>query len=68
MVKVICINNPQSGDRGTFYKRLIVGNIYDAKDTTGTRYIINGYWERKDNFITLSEHRDKQLKSIGLDF
>ena len=35
MVKVICINNPQSGGRGTFYKRLIVGNIYDAKDTTG---------------------------------
>ena len=60
------------------YKPLTVGHVYDAeellldgdipyaKDYTETYYNIDGYWERKTDFMTINEYREKQLESIGI--
>ncbi len=45
---------------------LIVGKVYDAEAVTENIYIVNGWWESKDCFTSLAEHRNKQLESIGV--
>jgi hypothetical protein len=65
-IKVICIHS-RSRDIDGGYRELIVGNVYDAEVITTNSYMVNGWWEKKDDFITLSQHRDKQLESLEIN-
>ena len=72
ILKVVCIRYHTPETRTWLfadYKPLVVGDIYDAVffDTgllVSPYYYINGYFEEKELFCTLSEHRQKQLESI----
>jgi len=69
IIRVICIRSRRTNrtvNSGGEYKRLIVGNVYDVEVVTENSYMVNGWWENKDDFMSLSEHRDKQLESIGI--
>ena len=64
-MKVMCIRSTESSQYYN-YKPLISGKIYDATVIKDNLYGINGFWERKVDFVELSEYRKKQLESIGI--
>lgn len=79
MIKVICIKARKTHGRAIDlvhrnlyrtinsngdYKPLIVGNVYDAEEVADNSYIIDGWWQRKIDFILLSEHRNNQINKI----
>ena len=70
-MKVVCIQCNNNRLHSYDYEPLVVGQIYDARDTydpifNGDVYVINRYYERKTDFMPLSEYRQKQLESIGI--
>ena len=61
-------------NHGLYPTKLVIGGIYDAIDATANSYVvsketlplgvINGWWERKEDFITLEDHRQEQLNKL----
>ena len=72
-MKVVCVRNTSNND-STNYPELIIGEIYDVKrsDINNSLYYLlnqtddrlNRYLWEEYFFISLAEHRNKQLEEL----